>query len=199
MRIFSCYVGKEEKKLPLWCEGPCNFILHATFLHSSEVHHVPVSVTFGMLREKPYRLHNCSPLSVLVCCEAGPGACTYTLLSTRKNKSLAQEKNKAQEYFTEGYLVAAGMNPTVPKVGATSGNEYLQLHVTQEIKGLRLKLSGSHIKAKSRKCFFCRLADQAAQVIGTGNCGGQNCRTKNAAFVSRWIQAWEGNKGATVF
>ncbi|XP_009573808.1 PREDICTED: LOW QUALITY PROTEIN: coiled-coil domain-containing protein 170, partial [Fulmarus glacialis] len=79
------------------------------------------------------------------------------------------------------------MNPAVLKVGASPGTEYLQLLVTQEIEGLRLKLSGSH---KKQEVIFCRLADQAAQVIGTGNCGGQNCRTKNAAFVSRWIQAW---------
>jgi len=75
------------------------------------------------------------------------------LLSTRKQKKrLAQEKNVVQEDFTEGYSVAAGMNLAIPKVGAASGKECLQLLLTQEIKGLRLKLSGSHIKAKSRKC-----------------------------------------------
>lgn len=91
------------------------------------------------------------------------------------------------------------MKPAVPKIGAASGKEYLQHLVAQGMKGLHLKLSGVHIKIRSKRWVFCSLVDQASQVVGRGNCGGQRCRTKNAAFLSLWTPAWVGNTGTTLF
>lgn len=198
MRIFSCYVGKEEKNYHYDVKDLVTSsytLLFCTHPKST----MCLSVTFGLLREMSYRLHSCSPLSVLMWCGAEPAACTCPL-STRRNKSLEQEKKKKfGKILTEGYLVAAVMNPAVPKVGGASGNEYVQLLLTREIKGLHLKLSASHIETKSRNCFFAgwlvKLHKSLAQKIVEVRTAGPKMRP----LYSHWIEAWVGNKGATIF